>query len=565
MVMLGSESLGPASPWRRVAHTSLTLLALLVLGSAFVAGGEPGRAQVSGSTVHYSAGWNLVAAPSGTVLGQALPPYFAYGPSGTDYVPVGPGALVGGRAVWAYFPTAADVTLGSTAADSTRVQAPADRWLLLGNPSTTQPLAVVGADAALGYAAPQGYVPVSLVPPGQGVWVLRHTAGPIRLANAADPRFEQRLSALQTALTADPTGRLSYDQATALGGELVAARAYSEVQVTADDLLAALADGLLEQGAPPLPPASSLQLTAATSVREALAQAQAAAAAGDTATADGLIEQAKKAAQTSADDGLALARGQGGTAVVGYASAGTGYASAPGALSTFGALIRAGLLSLALGQPLSNDFWSVASAVLTGQLLPAASPQPPSPSSTPVSTPPATSPTMPPCGGAKGIALTAAAGVPGTTVGFVAVGFTPGQVGVLQLQGSGATPAPVQADCAAAGVFVVPALPPGPYAVSFQTPQDGAATPTFFQVLRPALPSATASPPPSPTPLPSRTPSLTPSPVSCAPPVVGAVAAIGSACPPSPTPSPARSPTPSPSPPPSRIGLSLGETQRRPL
>lgn len=480
------------------------LLALVVGFAAVLGRGDAGRAQVSGSTVHYSAGWNLVAAPTGTVLEKAIPPYYAYGPTGSDYVAVGPGGIVGGRAVWAYFPTDADIALDSTAADSTRVQAPADRWVLLGDPSTTKTLSVFGADAVLGYSAAQGYVAVGSVQPGQGVWVLRHTAGQISLATGTDNSFEQRIGGLQTALTADPTGQLSYDQATALGGEMVAARDYADVQAASDDLLSAVADGLQERGASPLPAQSTLQVDASVTVRESVAKAQYASASGDTPTADGLIEQAKKSAKSAEDDGVSLARGEGGGAFVFYASGGSRAAATPSTLAAFGTLIRSGLPSIALGQPLGSDFWNVANAVLNGQPVPPA----PGQNSPPPSNPPVTVPvTVTPvptaataaCVGAKGLGLQPQAGVAGATVSFAATGFTPGQAGVLTIQGPGLQAqtigsAAVGQDCTASGFFIVPSVPPGPYLVSFQTPADGFATASFLVL----------SPKPTPTPVPTR-------------------------------------------------------------
>lgn len=473
------------------------LLAMLVLFAGLSARGLAGPAQVSGSTAHYSAGWNLVAAPTGSVLDKALPPYYAYGPTGSDYMVVRPGEIVGGRGVWAYFPTDTDVVLGSTASDSTRVQAPADRWVMLGDPSTTKTLAIQGADAAVGYSAAQGYFTVASVQPGQGVWVLRHTAGEISLANSADNGFEQRVRGLQIALTADPTGQLSYDQATQLGSEMVAARDYADVQAASDDLLSAVEDGLQENGAAPLPALSSVQEEANVSVREAIARAEFASASGDNAGADGLVEQAKKSAKSSEDDGVSLARGNGAAAIL-YTSATGRAAATPANLSAFGALIRSGVLSITLGQPVGADFWNVGNALLAGQPVPPA----PGQSNPPVNNPPVTNPIIPTptptpavaaCAGATGLGLSPLGGFPGTTIFFSATGFTPNQVGVLTLQGTLVTTIPIGSDCTAGGSFVIPNLPPGPYLVSFQTPKDGAAT-AFLQVLQAPQPTPTPRP-----------------------------------------------------------------------
>jgi hypothetical protein len=103
-------------PYRRLLGRRLAL-ALVALGcllalAGFVASPATEHAQTEATSVHYAAGWNIVAAPSGTELRNAAGPQYAYGAAGDGYVQVNPGELVGGRAVWAYYSAATDQPLG---------------------------------------------------------------------------------------------------------------------------------------------------------------------------------------------------------------------------------------------------------------------------------------------------------------------------------------------------------------------------------------------------------------------------------------------------------------------
>jgi hypothetical protein len=484
--------------WRLAALT-LALTAMVVLAAWESSGRSEAGPHQAGQTVHYGAGWNLVAAPTGSLLDKAVPPEYAYGPTSSNYFQVQPGAIVGGRAVWAYFPTDTDVALGPTAATETRVQAPADHWVLLGNPSTTDTATIYGADAVDAYSATQGYFPVTSVAPGQGVWVLRHIAGEISLRTGADSSDAEQVRSLESAFTQDPTSQLNFDQAGALGSELVASRRYGDVQQASDDLLSAIEDGLQERGGSALPPPSALQRADAVTVRESINRAMFAAASGDTASADTLVEQAKNAAQSSEDDGVSLTRGQGTGLIGGYAALRSD--ATPTTLIAYVALMRAGFPAIALGLKPGTDFWNVAFAVLNGQPIP-----PPPQSSPPTQTVPTvvtTSPSPSPSPAPKTLLLLPSAGMPGDAITFVAGGFTPGQVGVLTFSGQALGTVPVGSGSTASGVFAVPNVNPGTYVVTFLTPSDGPSS-TPLTVLPKALPSPTPSPVPTPTCPPTR-------------------------------------------------------------
>src|SRR5579871_2953283 len=99
------------------------LLAALWLGAAAIPGTpvHVPHAAAQGVSAHYAAGWNLVAAPTGTVLTQAAGTLYTFRPTSDSYQSVDRNGIVGGRSVWAYFPSDTTLTLGATAADFTRI------------------------------------------------------------------------------------------------------------------------------------------------------------------------------------------------------------------------------------------------------------------------------------------------------------------------------------------------------------------------------------------------------------------------------------------------------------
>jgi hypothetical protein len=487
-----TDAPAPLLSFRRLRLPALVIALLAIAIAAAWAPANRGEAgpRQAGQSVHYSAGWNLVAVPTGSLLDKALPPQYAYGPTSNSYFQVQSGAIVGGRAVWAYFPTDTDVALDVTAATETRVQAPVDHWILLGNPSTIATATIYGADVADAYSPAQGYFSVTTVAPGQGVWVLRHSTGEISLRTGADSSDAEQVRSLESALTQDPTSQLNFDQAAALGSELVSSRRYADVQEASDDLLSAVEDGLQERGGTALPPLSALQRADEVTVRESIARAMFAAASNDSAGADNLVEQAKSAAQSSEDNGVALARGQGSGLVGAYAALRPD--ATPSTLAAFVALIRAGFPAITLGLKPGADFWNVAYALLNGQQVPPASQNPPQQTVTVVQTAaPTSSPVPPP----KTFGIFPSAGMPGDTISFAASGFSPGQVVLVTLAGRPVATVPVDSAGNVSGTFAVPGVAPGSYPVVASSPKDGPAPATTFTVIaKPPSPSPTCVP-----------------------------------------------------------------------
>src|SRR5689334_1284273 len=125
------------------AVACVAVAALLLIASP-----RAGHAEQEAMRVHYPAGWNIVAAPTGTELRGVQGPQYSFGADGGGYATVHDGELIAGRAVWAFFPATFDEALGRTPARYTRQLVPANQWELVGNPSSTQTLPIAGADDA---------------------------------------------------------------------------------------------------------------------------------------------------------------------------------------------------------------------------------------------------------------------------------------------------------------------------------------------------------------------------------------------------------------------------------
>jgi hypothetical protein len=158
----------------------LLLLPLLVIAVACT----HGRAQSSGQSRTFSAGWNLIAAPAGTDLSSAAALY-AWQPNDSSYESVSPSGSSNGVGYWAYFATATTVTLAAGSQHAAvSVPAPAGTYVLVGNPSGVAAAAVSGADVLFTYDPASGYQsagPGALLPPGSGAWALSFTGGTITL------------------------------------------------------------------------------------------------------------------------------------------------------------------------------------------------------------------------------------------------------------------------------------------------------------------------------------------------------------------------------------------------
>lgn len=445
-------------PLFTVGRRALALLCLVLAGLALYARSGPPLAAQAEATVRYRAGWNLIAAPSGNTLAKASGPAYALGPHSDGYQVVGPGELIGGRAVWVFFPEDTTVTLGKTAAEYSRTLAPANEYLLLGDPSATATLTLSGADTAFAYDPAEGYKAVSELAPGQGAFVLSEGGSAITLGKPPAGAQADEIVRLQRALTDSPTDRANIDRLGAVAADLVKNRQYTDVQAVLDDLRAATEDGLRRAGSGPLPPLSQLQQDSVVVVREAVARAKAAATAGDLTQADAAIEAARRAAQAAEDDGISRAEGGDSGRNARYAAAGRAQQAA--GLAAFGALVRAAFFATGLGQPPADPFWNLATSVLTNTAP--VGPIPPRP----VATPPPAAPCASGCSfsadGRSTFTLNAAPVTYTTTFTFqltVANGTASGQgqfsdtIDFPLLQGAGCNFSPVTGQLTVTGTF----------------------------------------------------------------------------------------------------------------
>lgn len=187
---------------RRRLHYSLHLCALVLVLVVLVAGqGGTVRGQTTTNRiVTYPAGWNLIALPLGTNLTNADGSLTAVPPGSVDFeffrLPLGPIAALYtwqpgygaygswqtgvGPGYWAYFTAETKVILGNAGNNGPySVTAGPGEWVMVGDPSGTQPATVTGADSILTYTQDQGYLPAALLQPGQGAWVMSRLGGTI--------------------------------------------------------------------------------------------------------------------------------------------------------------------------------------------------------------------------------------------------------------------------------------------------------------------------------------------------------------------------------------------------
>jgi hypothetical protein len=164
----------------QLASVRLALAGAMLTPAATSAAGPAG-------TRTYSAGWNLVAAPAGSVFSQATDPLYTFQAGDTNYEAVPNSAgTTSGWGYWAYFPASATVALGSVSASSALVRAPAGQYVLIGNPSATEVASVRNADVLWAFDPMSGqYVSTAALAPGQGAWALSLAGATLRIGTPA--------------------------------------------------------------------------------------------------------------------------------------------------------------------------------------------------------------------------------------------------------------------------------------------------------------------------------------------------------------------------------------------
>lgn len=142
-----------------------------------------GGAAASGSAT-YSAGWNLVGAPAGTVFSQASNPMYTYQATDTAYQTVpNTQPVSAGYGYWAYFTGTTTVTLSGTSSPQFATTIPAGQFVMVGNPSSTATVTVSGSDVVYTFdPVANNYVTTgTTLRPGQGAWVYSANGGTITI------------------------------------------------------------------------------------------------------------------------------------------------------------------------------------------------------------------------------------------------------------------------------------------------------------------------------------------------------------------------------------------------
>lgn len=215
-------------PGRNRVVTIAVVLAMLIALSTST--GKQARAQApsAGMSVTYPAGWSLAAFPANTDLAGAVGPLYTLLPFDSAYTPVQlsdvtkasvcsaflaprcepplPTCVVS-CGFWAYFPAPTRITLtsGNPGYPSYRVSVPAGQWLMVGDPSSTAPASVSGADAVYVYDPASGYHTSTTLQPGQGAWAYSAAGALVSVTpSSATPSTMPAIDGGGTLLTLDP-------------------------------------------------------------------------------------------------------------------------------------------------------------------------------------------------------------------------------------------------------------------------------------------------------------------------------------------------------------------------
>lgn len=168
---------------------------LLVLGR-----GSSARAQapIAPQTLTYSAGWHLVAFPSGTNLSGIVGPLYTLQPGDTSYETIQTSqGTKNGLGYWAYFASPTAITLAAGTTTQVQLNLPAGEWAMVGDPSGTEFAVINGIDAAFTYDPTNGYVSAlgcgpattpgitshcALLSSGQAAWIYSAAGSTVSIA-----------------------------------------------------------------------------------------------------------------------------------------------------------------------------------------------------------------------------------------------------------------------------------------------------------------------------------------------------------------------------------------------
>jgi hypothetical protein len=136
------------------------------------------RAQTSGVTASYAAGYNMVGGPAGTDFSAAD---FMTTYSSSGYTTPASKVASQCQGYWAWFTSPTVVTLNPSATGPTQTCPVQVGWNLIGNPFAGAAALPTGTLAYYWDTAKQGYDQISAIPPGGAAWVYAASSGSITL------------------------------------------------------------------------------------------------------------------------------------------------------------------------------------------------------------------------------------------------------------------------------------------------------------------------------------------------------------------------------------------------
>ncbi|MBI2906260.1 MAG: hypothetical protein HYX92_01250 [Chloroflexi bacterium] len=146
----------------------------------------PAPSPVTGATVSYARGWNIVAGPAGATFQQASP--ILYTSQGGDFTILpNTQAVRPGWGYWANFAEDTTVTLTGAGGDSYSTTLSPGQFKMIGNPSGTKSATVSAEvvwtyDPAIGYARHQA---TAVLAPGRGAWAFSSVGGVVSIMTSA--------------------------------------------------------------------------------------------------------------------------------------------------------------------------------------------------------------------------------------------------------------------------------------------------------------------------------------------------------------------------------------------
>jgi len=141
------------------------------------------QSSAAGGAVVYHSGWNLVAAPAGTLFDGATAPLYTLRPGAAGYQAVqNAGPAEAGSGYWAYFSRDTTVALAADGEETYSRVIPPGQYIMVGNPSGTVSVTVDGGDQVLVFDPVQNhYVDTRTLAPGQGALIFSSNGDTVTL------------------------------------------------------------------------------------------------------------------------------------------------------------------------------------------------------------------------------------------------------------------------------------------------------------------------------------------------------------------------------------------------